>query len=66
MSHWCFEGINVSRELTAVNSEHGKLKDMADNKLNKIIKVLLIIILAMIALYPIAIIVLGMILYLNS
>lgn len=43
-----------------------KLKDMADNKLNKIIKVLLIIILAMIALYPIAIIVLGMILYLNS
>ena len=40
--------------------------DVADNKLNKIIKVLLIIILAMIALYPIAIIVLGMILYLNS
>lgn len=39
---------------------------MTNDKLNKIIKVLIITILAMIALYPIAIIMLGIILYLNA
>jgi hypothetical protein len=41
-------------------------KIMTNDKLNKIIKVLIITLLAMIALYPIAVIMLGIILYLNA